>query len=158
MLKLYKLDGNPKQYWETWEHNGTHTVHWGELGTKGESKEVKAGLFSKPTKLIQKEVYQRGSEGFAPIAVEDHVTLLIEYAVDEMGSSNDLDKRHRLEARMNETLGWTGLGNCDGGSIGSGTMEVCCFVVDFEIARQVIERDLAGTEFGDYSRIFDENA
>ena len=158
MLKLYKLDGKPKQYWETWEHNGTHTVHWGELGTQGESKEVKAGLFSKPTKLVQKEIDQRVSEGFAPVEAGDHVTLLIEYAIDGMGSSDDLDKRHRLEARMNETLGWTGLGNCDGGSVGSGTMEVCCFVVDFETARQVIERDLAGTEFGDYSRIVAENA
>jgi len=57
---------------------------------------------------------------------------------------------------MNETLGWTGLGACDGGSIGSGSMEVCCFVVDFNAAKQVIEADLEGTEFGDYSRIYDE--
>src|SRR5262249_42675093 len=53
-------------------------------------------------------------------------------------------------------LGWTGLGNCDGGSIGSGTMEVCCFVVDFKIARRVIEDDLKNTKFADYSRIYDE--
>jgi hypothetical protein len=37
-------------------------------------------------------------------------------------------------------------------------MEVCCYVVDFEIARSVIEADLSGTEFGNYTRIFDENA
>ena len=131
MLKLYKLDGQPKRYWETWEHKGTHTVHWGELGTKGESKEIEAGLISNPTTLIQKEVDQQVSEGFAPVEAEDHATLLIEYAVGGMGSLNDLEKRHRLEARMNETLGWTGLGHCDGGSIGSGTMEACCLVVDF---------------------------
>ena len=59
---------------------------------------------------------------------------------------------------MNETLGWTGLGHCDGGSIGSGTMEACCFVVDFDIAKRVIEKDLAGSEFADFSRIFDEGA
>jgi hypothetical protein len=63
---------------------------------------------------------------------------------------------HELEDRMNETLGWTGLGNCDGGSIGSGTMEVCCFVVDFKIAKHVIEEDLKNTRFADYSRIYDE--
>lgn len=55
-------------------------------------------------------------------------------------------------------LGWTGLGHCDGGSIGSGTMEVCCFVVDFEIGRKVIAADLKGTKFDDYTRIFDEGA
>lgn len=75
-----------------------------------------------------------------------------------MGSKEDVEKRHRLEDRMNETLGWTGLGNCDGGSIGSGTMEVCCFVVDFEIAKKVIEKDLKVTEFGDFSKIYDEEA
>ena len=44
----------------------------------------------------------------------------------------------------------------DGGSSGSGTMEVCCMVVDFEIARQAIQKDLAETEFSDYSRIYQE--
>jgi len=58
---------------------------------------------------------------------------------------------------MNETLGWTGLGNCDGGNIGSGTMEVCCFVVDFELAKKVIEIDLKNTEFADYTRIYNED-
>jgi hypothetical protein len=158
MLKLYKLSSQPKRYWETWEHKGVHTVHWGELGTKGESKEVKKSLFSSPTKLIQQEVDRHIAEGFAPLDAEAHVTLMIEYAVDGMGVAGDLEKRHRLEERMNETLGWTGLGHCDGGSIGSGTMEVCCFVADFEIAREAITRDLAGTEFADYKRIYDENA
>ena len=73
-----------------------------------------------------------------------------------MGSMTDLDKRHRLEERMDQTLGWTGLGHCDGGSIGTGTMEVCCLVVDFDIAKRVIEADLKNTEFGDYTRIYRE--
>jgi hypothetical protein len=70
----------------------------------------------------------------------------------------DLEKRTRLQSRMNKTLGWTGLGHCDGGSIGSGTMEVCCMVVDFVIAKEVIAKDLINTEFSDYLTIFDENA
>ncbi|HYX51974.1 MAG TPA: hypothetical protein VE783_00880 [Candidatus Limnocylindrales bacterium] len=41
--------------------------------------------------------------------------------------------------------------------MGSGTMEVCCFVVDFEGAKAVIEADLAGTNFSNYTRIYDEN-
>ena len=74
-----------------------------------------------------------------------------------MGCGEDVEKRYLLQDRMNETLGWTGLGHCDGGSIGSGTMEVCCYVVDFENAKNVIENDLMGTEFEDYLRIYDEN-
>ena len=157
MLKLYKFSDTKKEYWETWANdNGTHTVHWGELGTKGQSKEVKRSFLKKPEKIIQKEVDEMVSNGFN--AVDNEFTLLIEYAVEGMGTVDDVDKRHRLEDRMNETLGWTGLGNCDGGSIGSGTMEVCNFVVNFEVAKTAIENDLKDTEFENYTRIYDEDA
>lgn len=157
MLKLYKFTDSKKEYWETWDNDdGSHTVHWGELGTTGQSKEVKGSLLKKPEIIIQKEVDKTVSNGFRPI--DDEFTLLIEYAVDGMGSKEDVEKRHRLQDRMNETLGWAGLGYCDGGSIGSGTMEVCNYVVDFEVAKSVIENDLKGTEFENYTRIYDEEA
>ena len=157
MLKLYKFTDSKKEYWETWDNDdGSHTVHWGELGTTGQSKEVNGSLLKKPEKIIQKEVDEMVSNGFSPI--DDEFTLLIEYAVDGMGSIEDVEKRHRLQDRMNETLGWAGLGHCDGGSIGSGTMEVCNYVVDFEVAKYVIENDLKGTEFENYTRIYDEEA
>jgi len=157
MLKLYKFTDGAKSYWETWDHNGVHTVHWGTLGTRGSSREVRSLFFKKAADTIQKEIDQRTTEGFQPIESDEHATLLGEFAVDGMATSNDLDKRHRLQERMDETLGWTGLGHCDGGSIGSGTMEVCCIVVDFDIAKRVIEDDLKGTEFGDYTRIYRED-
>lgn len=37
------------------------------------------------------------------------------------------------------------------------TMEVCCYVIDFDTAKQVIEQNLKDTEFSNYTRIFDEN-
>jgi hypothetical protein len=157
MLKLYKFAGDSKTYWETWDNDGVHTVHWGTLGTRGDSKELRSTVFKKATHVIQKEIDQRVAEGFAPIDTENHATLLIEFAVNGMGKSTDLDKRHRLQERMDETLGWTGLGHCDGGSIGSGTMEVCCMVVDFDTAKRVIESDLRDTEFSDYTRIYRED-
>ena len=157
MLKLYRFSNDKKEYWETWDDGkGSHTIHWGELGTRGDTKTVKSSLLRKAETVIQKEINDLVEAGFHTI--EDQVTLLIEYAVDGLGTKEDAKKRHRLEERMNETLGWTGLGACDGGSIGSGSMEVCNFVVDFEVAKAVIEKDLVGTEFENYTRIFDENA
>ena len=157
VLKLYKFSEAKKEYWETWDNDdGSHTIHWGELGTEGKSKEVKGSFFKKPEAIIQKEVDEMVAKGFMP--TDQEFTLLIEYAIEGMGEKGDVEKRHRLEERMNETLGWTGLGNCDGGSIGSGTMEVCNFVVDFDVAKKVIEKDLKGTEFENYTRIYDENA
>lgn len=159
MLKLYKITETEKLYWETWDNDdGTHTVHWGKLGSNGNTKTVKSSLFQKATKTIQKEIDVVVSDGYAPIDIDDHYTLLVEYAVEGMGTEHDIDKRYRLQDRMDQTLGWTGLGACDGGSIGSGSMEVCNYVVDFQLAKQVIEDDLQNTEFSNYSRIYDENA
>jgi len=149
-MKLYRTSSGGMEYWETWEESpGQHRVHWGELGTVGESKVVKSTFLRKAEGPIQKEIDERVSQGFGQFSPENHAVLMIEYQIDGMGSDDDLTKRHQLEDRMNETLGWTGLGACDGGSIGSGTMEVCNFVVDFDVAKKVIEEDLVGTEFAD---------
>lgn len=156
MLKLYRFSDTKKEYWETWEDDGIHTVHFGELGTQGNSRVVKGTTFKPATSAIQNEIEDLLASGFTPIEPENHAVLMIEYSIDGMGTGSDLKKRHSLEDRMNETLGWTGLGACDGGSIGSGTMEVCNFVVDFNIAKQVIENDLANTEFANYTRIYQE--
>jgi len=159
MLKLYKNINGVLHYWETWDKDEkTGFIHWGIVGQRGENKEVKSGLFGNFQKKIQKELTSMTQQGYSRIDPEDHYTLLIEFKVDGMGSPEDIDKRTRLQDKMDQTLGWTGLGHCDGGSIGSSTMEVCCFVVDFEIAKRVIEEDLKETEFADYTRIFDENA
>ncbi len=157
MIKLYKDENGIKQYWETWEYNGIYTVHWGRVGETGETTEIKKSLFNSPKKKISNMIDAKKEEGFKEIQIEDIKILLIEYKIEGMGTESDLNKRQRLEERMNGTLGWTGLGHCDGGSIGSGTMEVCCFVVDFEIAKLVIENDLKVTEFENYTRIFIEN-
>ena len=156
MVKLYKLTESESNYWETWENEGIRIVHWGVLGTRGESKEVDASISKNPEKFVRKEIDHRIKEGYQLIEEDEHRVLMIEFKVEGMGSNQDLEKRHRLQSRMDETLGWTGLGHCDGGSIGSGTMEVCCLVVDFDVAKKVIENDLVGTEFSDCSRIYDE--
>jgi hypothetical protein len=70
-----------------------------------------------------------------------------------MGTHDDLEKRHALQQRMDDTLGWTGLGHCDGGSIGSGTMEVAMLVVDVDLAKRTIAADLKGAPFQGYTRI-----
>lgn len=158
MLKLYKLTGDTKMYWESWEEEGGgHIVHWGRLGTKGDTRQIKRPMFGSIEDKLRREIEQAMADGYAEIPDDDHAVLLIEYPVDGMGTASDLEKRHRLEDRMNETLGWTGLGHCDGGSIGSGTMEVFCIVVDSDLAKSAIEEDLGGSEFSGYSRIYERS-
>jgi hypothetical protein len=155
MLKLYKQINNQLHYWETWDKDEkTAVVHWGIVGQRGEDKNVISGMFSNFRKTVQKEIDEKLKEGYAEFDEDKIAFLEVEYKINGFGTEQDLDKRHRLEDHLNELLGWTGLGHVDGGSIGSGTMEAGCMVVDFEIAKKVIEDNLKGTEFGDYSRIF----
>lgn len=155
MLKLYKLIDNQLHYWETWDKDEKSAiVHWGIVGETGQDKEVKGGLFSNFRKTVQKEIDEKLKEGYAEFNEDNYAFIEIEYKIDGFGTDNDLNKRHRLEEKMDEVLGWTGLGHTDGGSIGSGTMEVGCVVVDFVTAKKVIEEQLKDTEFGDFSRIF----
>ena len=159
MIKLYKREADGTwRYHEAWQNGEQVTEHWGQLGTRGESKKHRVLRGSDEESNLEAVLAEARARGFAEVDEEDHRCLLVEYAVDGMGHGRDVDKRHALEARLNELLGWTGLGHCDGGSIGSGTMEACCFVIDFVVARQVIEQDLRGTELGDYTRIYDEDA
>lgn len=155
MLKLYKQIDGRLHYWETWENdNKTAIIHWGPVGERGAHKEVKSGFISSFTKAVEKEIAARLAEGYAEIDDEDHAFLEIEFKVEGFGTEDDLDKRHELENHLDQLLGWTGLGAVNGGSIGSGTMEVGCAVVDYEIAKSVIEQDLKDGPYADYHRIF----
>jgi hypothetical protein len=157
-MKLYKRVDNEIHYWETWDiSKNKAAIHNGIVGQRGNYREVTSGLFTSFRKEVQNEITENCKDGYQEVDNEDRYTLLIEFSVNEMGSQEDIDKRTRLQERMDEVLGWTGLGHCDGGSIGSGTMEVCCYVIDFDIAKSVIEQDLKDTEFSNYTRIFDEN-
>jgi hypothetical protein len=160
MLKLYKNINGELHYHEAWieKENGIAIEHWGKVGTLGESKNHPLPKRFSEQKLLSSLLASAATSGFAPFDDERLSVLLVEYVIDGMGTKADLKKRHNLESRLNETLGWAGVGHCDGGSIGSGTMEVCCLVVDFGIAKAVIETDLATTEFANFSRIYDENA
>ena len=121
------------------------------LEKQAEIKKLKVDFFQ-----ISKRSYKKILiEGYAEFDDEKLSFLEIEYKIDGFGTEEDLDKRHRLESELDEILGWTGLGHTDGGSIGSGTMEAACLVVDFDIAKKVIEKKLRNTEFADYTRIFE---
>lgn len=158
MQKLYKEIDGVLNYWEIWESAPkTIMTHYGVVGDRGKKELIKAGIFSSVNSVIKKKTAEKIKEGYAEISDNDFYTLVIEYAIDGMGTNEDLDKRHNLEEHMDELLGWKGLGHCDGGSIGNGTMEVYCLVVVDSIAIQVVKNYLDRmTLFKNYSRIFIE--
>jgi hypothetical protein len=156
MIKLYKKTDGVLRYREAWESEGSITEHWGTVGERGESRQHKMPKRMSEEAALLGVLKAAIDNGYTSLDEDALTIVLVEYLVDGMGSPQDLDKRHALEDRMNETLGWVGLGHCDGGSIGSGSMEVCCMVVDAGIAARVIADDLIDTQFADYSRIYEE--
>ena len=160
MLKLYKRDerGQITHYYEVWVEPENRRIiqHWGALGEQGEADPHRIKLL-KPLEQQVEDLLRPARElGYSEVDRQEECVLLVEYTVEGFGSLDDLDKRHALEERLNEILGWTGLGYCDGGSAGSDTMEAACFVVDFDLAKTVISDALAGSEFADFSRIYRE--
>jgi hypothetical protein len=158
MLKLYIYNEKQACYYydEAWVDGNEVVEHVGKVGTTGRVRRHPRDPGLPDDENVRRVLEPALRGGYREIPLEEHASLVIEYRIDGFGSAADLDKRHRLEARMNELLGWAGIGICDGGSIGSGSMEVFCDVVDFAVARKLVEKDLAGTEFADYSRIYDQ--
>ncbi|WP_084420603.1 hypothetical protein [Henriciella litoralis] len=161
MFKLYKReqDGTVSAYHEVWAEpqNRRLVEHWGQLGEKGQTRTHRVKFFGSLEKQVDGLLSVPRQAGYGELDVSDHSVLLVEYAIDGDGTEDDVEKRHELEDLLNETLGWTGLGYCDGGSIGSGTMEAICFVVDVDQAKSVISDALEDTPFEDYSRIYQED-
>lgn len=156
MLKLYKRVGNDLYYWETWNRDKkTAVVHSGKVGETGSVQEVRSTILSSHKKKVRKLVNAKFGEGYEEL--EDIYILLIEYGINWINAAEDIDKRNRLEGLLNEALGWTGLGHCNSGNMDSDAMTICCYVVDFEEAKKVIEKALHGTEFSNYKRIYDED-
>lgn len=158
MQNLYKkLSFRPLRYHEAWFDPQERQIveHWGIVGRTGETRNHDLDETDNEESAVGRVLAEAIANGFRPFPEDDHQIIVIEYIIDGFGDEKDLAKRHSLEEHMNHKLGWNGLGHCDGGSIGSGTMEVCCIVVDYEIAKSAIARELKNTAYADYSRIYD---
>ena len=143
MLKLYRTIGGVTEYWEAWITATDVTIHWGRLGEEGESRELPHETGLHPSKIIEREAKPIRVSGFKPIRAKDLHSIVVQYKIAGHGTRRDHDRRVQVEDRINESLGWSGLGHCDGGDIGSGTMNVFCRVVDAGIAGKIIVKDLS---------------
>jgi hypothetical protein len=146
-LKLYKDD----KYWEAWHEVDKVVLHQGRLGERGETRHLQLQPGEDSSFVIQREATKPRAEGYREIVRLSR--LAIQYSIEEMGTTVDLDKRHEVEHLMNECLGWTGLGHCDGGDIGSGTMNVFCSVVEPEKAVRVVVQELRAKQVLEGARI-----
>ena len=137
MIKLYNINDFESRYWEAWIHEGRIVYHEGVLGERGEKREVPIPPGQSAEAIMEREAHGPRTDGFVELDEDDLAELVIQYRVHGWGSGKDLDRRHRVEDLMKHELGWTGLGHCDGGDIGSGTLNIYCYVVDPNLAVKV---------------------
>lgn len=158
MLKLHKATDTGIAYHEAWVDGDRVVEHWGMAGERGQLRHHDLEPDRSELDNVTAVLAAALAEGYAEVPDEEYRTLVIVYAVEGMGNSAEAAKQRDLQARMDELLRGTGLGQCEGGSVGSGAMDVRCSVVDFELAKRVIQADLAGTLFANYGAILDETA
>jgi hypothetical protein len=152
--KLYKRDDGRLHYYETWRADGPVIEHWGVCGERGRVREHPVAGDLEAKEIVKKLRKQAKANGFRALPQSRHAMLTVEYPIDGFGHDSDLSRRHEIEGFLDQQTGWMGLGHCDGGSTGAGTMEVFCAVVDFDIAKAALERELSASPHGNYQRIY----
>lgn len=130
MLKLYRRSSTKFEYWEAWSDRRVITMHWGVVGTTGETREVTLQPKQRPEGAIAKLAEALKAGGFAEIDIDQHDMLIVQYKIQGMGTEADVARRHDIEALLNDKIGWLGAGLVDGGDIGSNEMNIFAFVVD----------------------------
>jgi len=115
------------------------------LGERGQSQIIPLTAGELAESRIAQEAKKYHGEGYRRLKEGEPVTVLVQYEFDGWGTPADLDKRHEMEGTLNECLGWTGNGHCDGGDIGSGTINVCLLVVNPYLAARTIVEELRRT-------------
>jgi predicted DNA-binding WGR domain protein len=138
LIKLIKKVKNQLLYWEVWESGKTLIVHFGTVGDTGKTEEIKLSLFQKAEKTMVKLVEEKVSNGYEYLDESKMIQFVVQYRYEEGEMEATLKKRHSVEGLMNECLGWTGNGSCDGGDIGSGTANIFNYVLDLDEAFKAI--------------------
>lgn len=148
-IKLYRRSADLLEYFELWQDDDAVIVHKGQCGDRGAAEAITEPNEGARQKLIRALANQQRLAGFKPIPPSRMARLVLS-ALATGDPATAIGRRHALEKLLNQELGWLGLGYCDGGDIGAGSMEVFCEVVDWRLANEALQQRLAGTAFADF--------
>jgi hypothetical protein len=68
--------------------------------------------------------------------------IVVQYRIAGFGGKDDLAKRHQIEDLLGQALESADIGFCDGGDIGSGSMNIFLYAHDRRSAEQLVIRTL----------------
>ena len=160
MIRLYKSDetGVPVAYHEAWVEPQHRRIveHWGYVGEAGETATHRVHIFGSLEKQFVGVLQGARELGFQELPESAYSTLIVEFAPTGEGSVADQDLREDVSDALTEKLGWLGLGYCGDGRVTGDTIEICCRVLNVELAKPTIAEALDGSVFANYSRIYQE--
>ncbi len=137
MVKLYKESDGTIYYFEMWiDEEEILTTHKGILGEIGETSNINNKNLPpqiEMAKAIEKYLEQGYSEDITL------TELIIQYPIEKRAKPTDVTGQiEDVEACLNNCLGWTGNGHCDGGDYAYDIATFFCYVVDKDIAATTI--------------------
>ncbi|MEO0608143.1 MAG: hypothetical protein AAFY82_07910 [Pseudomonadota bacterium] len=160
MIRLYKRDdaGQLAAYHEAWiePQNRRIVEHWGYLGDAGDTKTHRIKLLGSLERQFEQVLVPARALGFEELAESAFASLIVVYDVSGAAPDTARDKQIDIEDALTEKLGWTGLGYCAEGRLDGAQLEICCRVVDVDLAQTTVSEALDGSVFSDYSRIYQE--
>lgn len=95
--------------------------------------------------LRERVIAETTKSQFAPqqeIGTGEHSTLIVQYRTEGWGSLQNLQMRREVESLLDDCLRATGNGYCDGGDIGSGTINIFLEVLDPHRAKDAVVETL----------------
>lgn len=84
------------------------------------------------------------------------ITMVIQFRTSEkqyFGTLDELHWRHEREDELDKLLRDEGLGDCDGGQAGGGSMEIFCYVTDIQRAVELVRQYLTNHEWIQFCKI-----
>ncbi|MEM9054908.1 MAG: hypothetical protein AAGB16_06245 [Pseudomonadota bacterium] len=151
MFRLYKRDetGRVIAYHEAWAEPRRRRIveHWGALGDAGQTEVHRIWIFRSLEQQFEAILGPARGIGFGVLEPGDYQTLTISY-----GPETNIEADQAAD-RINEILGWTGLGYCEDDAADAEGLSIICRVVDFDMAQTALSDALAGSDFDGYSHI-----
>lgn len=145
MFRLYKSDedGVPRAYYEVWAEPARRRIveHWGVVGEPGETEVHRIWFFGGLETQIEKIMAPARAQGFEELPRGQYRTLIVR-AVSK-SSENISDEDEAFADRLNEVMGWTGLGECHEATAIESGLEAECDTVDAELCQRILAESLA---------------
>jgi hypothetical protein len=147
-FKTYRKGDTALEYWEAWISDAGVIQHRGVCGQTGTTRSLPVMRSALAT--LEADKAEALHQGFRAIPETRLQTLSLELTANDADPwKRLLSRRNELEDWLNEELGWTGLGHCDGGDMGEGVATAFCLVVSRPLAMALLKSRLPASPFSD---------